>query len=62
MIIICASCRKPMGSKPPYDDHRTSHAICTNCFDAQIKELRLKKAERLNICVAAKNPIANQAT
>ena len=32
MVRICSHCQKILGEKPPYDDKRLTHGICSPCM------------------------------
>lgn len=34
MKLICSFCQKDLGDKEPFDDHRISHGMCKDCFEA----------------------------
>ncbi len=39
MTVVCASCQRYLGTKPPYRDLGVTHGICTNCVIRQRREL-----------------------
>ena len=44
MTIMCAWCKKVLGTKPPYtgkDSDKTTHTICPNCLKEQYGEYKL---------------------
>jgi len=39
MTVVCASCQRYLGTKPPYRDLGVTHGICTSCVIRQHREL-----------------------
>ena len=39
MTVVCASCQRYLGTKPPYRDLGVTHGICTTCAIRQRREL-----------------------
>lgn len=37
MIVVCAWCKKSMGSKPPLKDESTTHGMCPECYTREMK-------------------------
>jgi len=46
MKIVCFQCKKQIGEKRPFSDHRKSHALCYRCLK-QLLEKRLENKQRL---------------
>jgi hypothetical protein len=40
MTVVCASCQRYLGTKPPYRDLGIAHGICTACAIRQRRELK----------------------
>jgi hypothetical protein len=40
MTVVCASCQRYLGTKPPYRDLGITHGICTACAIRQRRELK----------------------
>jgi len=39
MTVVCASCQRYLGTKPPYRDLGVTHGVCTACVIRQRREL-----------------------
>ncbi len=39
MTVVCASCQRYLGTKPPYRDLGVTHGMCTSCVIRQRREL-----------------------
>ena len=39
MTVVCSSCQRYLGTKPPYRDLGVTHGICTPCVVRQRREL-----------------------
>jgi hypothetical protein len=39
MTVVCATCQRYLGTKPPYGDVGVTHGTCTSCAIRQRREL-----------------------
>ena len=48
MIVICAWCGEVEGGKPPYEDKRVTHGICTKCQTTYFPDILRRQREYQN--------------